>query len=85
MTFDMQHADEVTQVIKKSGLIESNLDLGNLDESLLLDFVESKSQRRIERRKHQRFKVNKFAFALIRSATTKPIKTHAIKPITKKT
>ena len=75
MTVDMQQ-DEVTQVINESGLTEDNLDLMRIDESLLVDFVDYKSQPGIERRRHKRFRVNIYAFALIRSATTKPLKIH---------
>jgi hypothetical protein len=65
--------DEVRQVAKESRSIESDLDFLEIDESLLPGFVYSKSQRKIERRRHQRFKVDTFASALIRSATKKPI------------
>ena len=63
-------------MIDKSGLIEDNLDLMNIDDSLFLDFDDSKSKPRIERRRHKRFWVNVCAFALIRSVTTKPINIH---------
>ena len=47
--------------------------LSKIDDSPLLDYVDSKSQRRIERRRHKRFRVDAYAFALIRSATAKPL------------
>ena len=75
MTVDMQE-DEVAQVIDESGLIEDNLNLMNIDDSLLLDFVYSKPLPGIERRRHKRFRVNVYAFALVRSATAKPIRIH---------
>jgi hypothetical protein len=75
MTLDMQQ-EEVNQVIHESGLIEDNLNLTNTDDLLLLDVVDSTSQSVIERRRHQRFRVNICAFALIRSAAANPIKIH---------
>ncbi len=46
----------------------------NIDDALLINFIDPKTEETIERRRHQRLKVTKYAFALIRSATGKLIK-----------
>jgi hypothetical protein len=66
--------DEPTQVIDEKMLLEESFDPINIDDALLVDFIDPKTEGRIERRKHERFKVDKYAVTVIRSATSKSIK-----------
>ena len=50
------------------GLSEYDHDVGRVSQSLLLELIDRKSVRTVEKRAHERFKINKDAFALIRPA-----------------
>jgi len=67
--------DEPTHVIDEKRLLDESFDLINIDDALLINFIDPKAEGKIEHRRHKRFKVDKYAFALIRSATAKSIKT----------
>ena len=66
--------DEPTQAIDEKRLLEESFDPINMDDAFLINFIDSQAEGKIERRRHKRFKVNKYAFALIRSATATSIK-----------
>jgi hypothetical protein len=55
-------------------LLEESFDPIDIDDALLVDFIDPKTEGRIERRRHRRFKVDKFAVTVIRSASSKSIK-----------
>ena len=58
------------------GIIKDGCDPSGMDGSLILDLDDSDGKKRIEYRHHQRFQLNKDAFALIRSISAGPLKIH---------
>jgi len=49
-------------------------DINNIEPALLHKFIDQNSEEKVEQRAHQRFKVTKEAFALIRPACLEPIR-----------
>ena len=49
---------------------EHDHDVASMNQSLLLELLDKKSMTSVEQRAHERFQINKDAFALIRSAAT---------------
>jgi hypothetical protein len=60
--------------VDEIGMIEDGYHPIGMDNSLLRDLDDSIEKKRIEYRYHQRFQLNKDAFALIRSIHTAPLK-----------
>jgi hypothetical protein len=60
--------------INENRLLEDSVDPISIDDAFLIDFIDPKAEGRIERRRHKRIKVDKYAVSLIRSATSKSIK-----------
>jgi hypothetical protein len=68
--------DDPDLLVNKIGMIEEGYDPWGMDDSLLMDLVESGGKKRIEYRQHQRFHLDKNAFALIRSISAGALKVH---------
>ena len=60
--------------VEEIGMVEDGSDPGGMDDSLLLDLDDSIEKMRIEYRHHQRFQLDKDAFALIRPISAEPLK-----------
>lgn len=68
--------DDSNQLLDGIAMIEDGYDPCGMDDSLLLDLDDSDGKKRIEYRHHQRFQLNKDAFALTRSIHAGPLKIH---------
>ena len=66
--------NETIQWSNESRLLEESFDPINIDDAFLIDFIDPKTEGRIERRRHKRIKVDNYSVSLIRSATSKSIK-----------
>ncbi len=66
--------DDPNLLVDKIGEIENGYHPSEMDYSLLLDLDDSDRKKRIEYRYHKRFKLDKYAFALIRSITAGPLR-----------
>ena len=66
--------DDPSLLIDKIGMIEDGYEPRGMDDSLMGDLDDSIEKKRIEYRYHQRFQLNKDAFALIRPIPAGPLK-----------
>ena len=66
--------DDPSLLIDKIGMIEDGYQPRGMDDSLMGDLDDSIEKKRIEYRYHQRFQLNKDAFALIRPIPAGPLK-----------
>ena len=67
--------DDPDLLVNKIGMIEEGYDPWGMDESLLRDLDDSIEKRWVECRYHQRFQLDKDAFALITPISTDGLKT----------
>jgi hypothetical protein len=65
--------DDPNLLVEEIGMVEDGSDPGGMDDSLLLSLDDSIEKKRIECRYHERFQLNKDAFALIRSIPAGPL------------
>ena len=66
--------DKPNLLVDEIGMIENGYHPSRIDDSLLRDLDDSDEKKRIEYRHHQRFQLDKDAFALIRSISAAPPK-----------
>ena len=65
--------DDPNFLVEEIGMVEDGSDPGGMDDSLLLGLDDAIEKKRIECRYHQRFQLNKDAFALTRSIPAGPL------------
>jgi hypothetical protein len=68
--------DDPRQLVDEIGIIQHVYNPSGVNDSLLLNLADSDEKKRIDYRRHRRFKLSENAFALIRSIHAGPLKIH---------